>query len=179
MAVNMEREGGSRGATAARLILGAAIAAGLTWLGLALVFPYRVGPRQPIPFSHRIHAGVREISCVFCHDGVDRSPVAGMPEVSKCLLCHRVVLRDFAPIRDLRGFYDRREPIPWARVYRLMDYEHFNHEMHLAHGLDCRECHGDVKAMDRITPPYVVDMGFCVNCHRKHQATVDCTICHY
>ena len=151
----------------------------LGWLAYRVAYPYAVGPEQPLPFSHRIHAGVREISCLFCHNGADRSPVAGMPEVEKCLLCHNVIIKDFEPIQRLRGYYNRGEPIPWVRVYQLPEYEHFNHEMHLAKGVDCSECHGDVKAMDRIITAYTIDMGFCVDCHRRKQAPVDCTVCHY
>lgn len=116
---------------------------------------------------------------MFCHNGAERSPVAGMPEEEKCLLCHNVIIRDFGPVRQLHDYYRRGEPIPWVRVYQLPEYEHFNHEMHLAKGVDCSECHGDVKAMDRVIVPYTIDMGFCVDCHRQHDAPVDCSICHY
>ena len=27
----------------------------------------KIGPEQPIPFSHRLHAGIKEIQCQFCH----------------------------------------------------------------------------------------------------------------
>lgn len=141
--------------------------------------PYPAGPGQPIPISHRIHAGVRGISCLFCHDGADRSPNAGMPEVRKCLLCHNVIIKDFQPIRDLRAYFDRSQPIPWQRIYTLPDYAHFSHEMHLAGGIDCGECHGDVKNMDRIVQAMPMEMGFCIDCHRKNDAPVLCTICHY
>ena len=115
------------------------------WLIHYGVYPYPVGPKQPLPFSHRIHAGVRQISCLFCHDSADRSKNAGMPEVRKCLLCHNVIITQFAPIRELHGYFDRGEPIPWRRVYLLADYEHFSHEMHLAAGVDCGQC----RAMSR------------------------------
>jgi hypothetical protein len=147
-----------------------------TWGAL---WPYPVGAAQPIPISHRIHAGVRGISCLFCHDGADRSPSAGMPEVRKCLLCHNVIAKDFEPIRALHGYFGRSQPIPWRRVYMLPDYAHFSHEMHLAGGVDCGECHGDVKSMDRIIEAMPMEMGFCVDCHRKNDAPVLCTTCHY
>ena len=151
----------------------------LILLGRRLIYPYPVGTKQPIPFSHRLHAGARQISCLFCHDGADRSRVAGTPEVSKCLLCHNVIIANFEPIRKLHGYYNRKEPIPWVRVNRLPDYVHFTHEMHLAAGIDCGHCHGNVKAMDRITPSLNLKMGFCVDCHKNLKATVDCYTCHY
>jgi hypothetical protein len=176
MAMTREKTAGRRGLAAAGGIV-IAVAA-LALIGYNLVFPYAVGPRQPLPFSHHIHAGVREISCLYCHDGADRSPVAGIPAVAKCELCHRVIIRDFPEIRQLRGYYERSEPIPWVRVNLLPDYGHFSHEMHLAKGIDCGQCHGDVKAMDRILPSYF-HMGFCIDCHRQNNASVDCVICHY
>jgi hypothetical protein len=66
-----------------------------------------------------------------------------------------------------------------VRVYRLPDHARFNHEIHLAAGVDCGECHGDVKAMDRIVQASPMEMGFCVECHRDEEAPVDCTVCHY
>lgn len=50
-------------------------------LGLVLAFLYGfygmpgrdLGPEQPIPFSHHVHAGVKQIQCQFCHPYVNRS----------------------------------------------------------------------------------------------------------
>jgi hypothetical protein len=56
----------------------------LFWTGLSiflvlgfLYFFYdspatRIRPEQPIPFSHRVHAGVKAIQCQFCHPYVGR-----------------------------------------------------------------------------------------------------------
>ena len=165
-----------------RWLLAAGAAIAVAFLVLFTVYalhPYEVGPAQPIPISHRIHAGVRGISCLFCHDGADRSQNAGMPEVRKCLLCHNVIITGFDPIRKLRGYFDRGEPVPWRRVYVLPDYVHFNHEMHLAGGIDCGECHCDVKRMDRIIQAMPIEMGFCIDCHKKNDAPVSCPTCHY
>ena len=163
----------------ARLEWAAAAVAVVLLTALAL-FPHRVGPEQPLPFSHLVHAGYKQISCLFCHDGADRSPVAGVPEVSKCLLCHDHIIPDFAPIQQLRGYSASRTPIPWKRVYQLSDYAFFNHEMHVRQGVDCGQCHGDVKAMDRILLNQKLEMGFCVDCHRReeYKVSVDCWLCH-
>ncbi len=155
------------------------IAVALLLSARAVIHPYPVGPEQPLPFSHRVHSGDRGISCFFCHHDADRSPKAGMPSVAKCLLCHNVIVRQLPPIQRLHGYYDRREPIPWVRVYRLPDHAHFNHELHLAAGVDCGKCHGDVKGMDRIVQVMPMEMGFCVDCHREEEAPVNCLTCHY
>jgi hypothetical protein len=163
----------------ARALGGALALALLLWWGESLVFPYRVGPAQPLPFSHHLHAGEREINCLFCHYTADQSPNAGMPTVDTCLLCHNVIVPDLAPIKELHDYASRREPIPWVRVYQLPDHVRFNHQVHLTAEVDCGECHGDVKKMDRILIPQPITMGFCVDCHRRKEARVDCSVCHY
>ena len=167
-----------RWSTLRSLIVAVTVVALLALLSRGLLFPYPVGPEQPLPFSHRIHAGVREISCLYCHDGADRSPVAGIPAVAKCELCHHVIIHQLPPLQKLHEYHAAGKPVPWVRVNLLPDYAHFNHEIHLAKGVDCGECHGDVKSMDRILPSYF-DMGFCIDCHRQRGGSVDCLTCHY
>lgn len=176
MAVSAERPRSGRWAV---ILLSIAAIIAAAWLIHYGAYPYPVGPEQPLPFSHHIHAGVRQISCLFCHDSADRSKNAGMPEVRKCLLCHNVIITAFEPIQRLHAYFDRKQPVPWARVYDLPDYAHFNHQMHLAGGIDCGQCHGDVKNMDRIIQAMPMEMGFCIDCHRKYDAPVSCTTCHY
>src|SRR6516165_9032566 len=48
-------------------------------------------PEQPIAFSHRLHAGDLQISCVYCHYGAERSRHAGVPAANICMTCHRFV----------------------------------------------------------------------------------------
>jgi hypothetical protein len=48
-------------------------------------------PLQPIAFSHQLHAGKLEISCLYCHFGAEKSPHAGYPAASVCMTCHRFV----------------------------------------------------------------------------------------
>src|SRR6202171_6832921 len=43
---------------------------------------------QPIPFSHRIHAGVNKIPCQYCHEYARRSTTSGVPPVQRCVGCH-------------------------------------------------------------------------------------------
>jgi hypothetical protein len=137
------------------------------------------GPAQPIPFSHRIHATTKQISCFFCHSYASRSSNPGIPSVDKCLLCHKVIATRFAPIHKIQLYDLREKGIPWVRVYQLPHFVHFTHQAHIAAGRDCGECHGDVKAMDRIRLPRTINMDFCTSCHRKNNASVDCVTCHY
>lgn len=48
-------------------------------------------PVQPIAFSHRVHAGEMQISCLYCHSGAEVSKHAGIPPESTCMDCHQFV----------------------------------------------------------------------------------------
>jgi hypothetical protein len=58
------------------------------------------------------------------------------------------------------------------------DHVYFPHMMHIRAGLVCSGCHGDVAAMERITRSVKLNMGWCLDCHRKHKASIDCWTCH-
>ena len=164
---------------------------GIVWLGiLALLFaamayfyysyPERnIGPRQPIYFSHRVHAGVKEIPCQFCHPGVERSAHAGIPPMDKCFFCHQYIIPQHPQIVEERKLFDRGEPVPWVRIYWVPDFVFFNHIPHIKWAkLDCSECHGEVQTLDRLLPVNF-EMGFCIGCHRKMGAQLDCWLaCH-
>ncbi len=143
------------------------------------LYPLRsIGPEQPIYFSHRVHAGVKEINCRFCHPFVERSPHAGIPEVSKCFFCHQYIIPQHPQILKERWHLETKTPVPWVRIYYVPDHVKFNHQRHIKTGIDCVECHGDVKKMDRLVP---VDfkMGFCIGCHKRYNAQLDCWLaCH-
>ncbi len=144
----------------------------------ALYYQPHVGPEQPIPFSHRIHAGVKKIGCVVCHRDVANSPQAGMPPLQTCMLCHEHIITEFPPIRKLRQQYEEKTPVEWVRVYNLQQFVFFDHQVHVQRGIDCSHCHGDVKAMDRVYQANLFNMGFCIRCHRQNEATHDCFTCH-
>jgi hypothetical protein len=146
---------------------------------LAASYPWSLGPKQPIPFSHRVHAGTKQIGCLFCHPGALKTPVPGLPPLETCMLCHSRIIIHYPEIEKVRRHYVEKDPIWWVRVTSIPDYAHFDHSMHLAAGFDCSRCHGDVKAMDRIVLPQKIIMGFCINCHRKEGASHDCFVCHY
>ncbi|OHB64042.1 MAG: cytochrome C [Planctomycetes bacterium RBG_13_60_9] len=145
----------------------------------AFYYPGDIGAEQPIPFSHRVHAGDKQIGCLLCHPGAFTTAVAGLPPVETCMLCHSRIIIHYPQIERVRRHYEQGEPIWWVRVSNLPDLTHFDHSMHLISGVDCGRCHGDIKAMDRIVLPQKFDMGFCIQCHRENNATHDCFACHY
>lgn len=142
-------------------------------------FGYRkMGPGQPIPFSHRVHVHIKRISCFICHPGAMDSERAGVPPLETCMLCHSRVIVTYPYIRKLREHFFSGKPVMWRRVYSVPDFVYFDHSVHIHRGIDCGECHGNVPAMDRIVLYTKIKMGFCVNCHKKKGATRDCFTCH-
>ena len=137
-----------------------------------------IGPEQPIPFSHQVHAGVKDIQCQFCHPYVDRSTFPGIPPVEKCLYCHKYIIPKFPWIQKEHDYFNRGESIPWRKVNYIPEFVFFNHERHIRKEIACGECHGEVKNMDRLKEHRFL-MGFCVDCHNAKKANVDCWLaCH-
>ena len=141
---------------------------------------YKRPPDQPIAFSHRIHAGQLSLECTFCHESMDKSPFAGIPPVEKCMSCHATVATDRPEIIKLAGYWENQEPMEWVRVHRIRirKYVYFSHKRHVKAGLDCAQCHGEVKYMDKVRRVSSLEMGWCVSCHRENGASTDCLICH-
>ena len=125
------------------------------------------GPAQPIFFSHRRHAGVYQIDCLYCHSNTDVSPVAPIPALETCLGCHRVVKATSPEILKLRGYEQRGEPILWERIYKLYDFVQFNHSRHILASVGCEECHGKVEETDVLYQWPPLTMGWCLECHWK------------
>ena len=65
-----------------------------------------IGPEQPIPFSHRVHAGVKAIQCQFCHPYVGQSIFPGIPPVEKCLYCHNYIITNFPWIKKKHQYFN-------------------------------------------------------------------------
>ena len=137
-----------------------------------------IGPEQPIPFSHRIHAGVKEIQCAYCHPYVARSNHPGLPPVEKCLHCHKYIIIKHPWIQKVHGYYNTQTPTPWKKVNYLAEHVLFNHQRHINSDIECRECHLAVETMDRIKGAQF-QMGFCINCHQQKKANLGCWLaCH-
>lgn len=143
-------------------------------------FRNKQAPDQPIAFSHRIHVGTVGLDCQFCHETVDKSTFAGIPPVEKCMSCHTSVATDRPEIQKLTGYWEREEPMEWNRVnrIRIRDYVYFSHKRHVKAGLDCANCHGDMRYVDKVRRVKSLEMGWCVSCHEKNGASTDCLTCH-
>lgn len=64
-------------------------------------------PKQPIFYSHKVHAGVNQINCLYCHSGAEKSRHALIPSSNVCMNCHKQVSEytgaDTHPLVDLEG----------------------------------------------------------------------------
>lgn len=136
-------------------------------------------PDQPLPFSHKLHAGERQIACAYCHSGARRSPSAVVPGLDTCMGCHKVVATDREPIKQLQQKWQNKEPIAWIKVHDLPDHVRFTHKPHILANMSCESCHGDVKSMEKLGQWAPLQMGWCVSCHKERQAPINCQTCHY
>ena len=138
-----------------------------------------MAPRQPIAFSHKIHAGQFQMNCQYCHSGARRGKAAMVPSVQTCMGCHQLVAATKPEVMKIRAAWDAKQPIRWTKMNVLPDFVYFNHQPHILKNIPCQRCHGPVETMSEIVPPInLADMSFCVRCHRENNASIDCWTCH-
>lgn len=129
-------------------------------------------PKQPIVFSHKIHAGQYEIDCKYCHTGVTKGKSATIPSVNVCMNCHNQIKSGTTTgeteIGKIVRAFNENKPIEWIRVHNLPDLAYFNHSQHVNVGnIECQTCHGPVQEMDVVRQQSLLTMGWCIDCHRK------------
>ncbi|MBL7749228.1 MAG: c-type cytochrome [Chitinophagaceae bacterium] len=153
-------------------------------------------PVQPIYYSHKVHAGINQINCQYCHSSVTESKHATIPSVNVCMNCHKAIntyekgpklydengdeINGTAEIEKLykyAGFDPKNaaawdpskaKPIEWVKIHNLPDHVYFNHSQHVKTGkVQCQSCHGEITQMDEVKQASELSMGWCVNCHRE------------
>ncbi len=125
-----------------------------TFVGATVVsyFGYRsdwwqhqnIPPHQPVLFSHHHHVTELKIDCRYCHGSVGKSSFAGMPATETCMSCHSGVFTDSPMLAPVIESYRTEKPLAWRRVYDLADYVYFDHSVHVANGIGCTSCHGEI-----------------------------------
>jgi hypothetical protein len=164
-------------------------------------------PEQPIQFPHKFHVEAG-IQCLYCHPGALRGPSPGLPTQNKCWGCHQQIAKTFAgeaispELTKLLEYVQNNEQIVWVPVAQVPDFVHFTHRPHIAAGLNCETCHGDMTKVDIAINPQVMNMGWCLTCHKnrtednssnnpnndpaisallqeKRTKLTDCGTCHY
>jgi mono/diheme cytochrome c family protein len=48
-------------------------------------------PEQPIFYSHKVHAGINQINCLYCHTGAEKGRHALIPSTNVCMNCHKQI----------------------------------------------------------------------------------------
>ncbi len=124
-------------------------------------------PEQPVPFSHKIHAGQLGMDCKYCHSQVDQSRYANIPATQTCMNCHnQVQVPNPENVEGVLESWETGEPIEWTRVHMLPDYAYFNHSAHVNVGVGCESCHGRIDRMEKVYQAEPLSMGWCLDCHR-------------
>lgn len=132
----------------------------------------RVGyePTQPVPFSHKIHAGQLGLDCRFCHSFGEISSHSNVPANQVCFNCHgtgKGNIRSASPkLAKVMEAEATGQPVPWVKVHKLPDYAYFNHSAHVNRGVSCVNCHGKVNEMEVVRQAESHSMGWCLDCHR-------------
>ncbi|HVI48900.1 MAG TPA: c-type cytochrome [Chitinophaga sp.] len=149
-------------------------------------------PEQPIFYSHKVHAGINQINCLYCHAGAEKSKHAMIPSENICMNCHKAIkeyagpelftaegkkvngtaeiakLYDYVGWDPEAGKYTKPgRPIEWTKIHNLPDHVYFNHSQHVVAGKQqCQTCHGAITEMDEVHQFADLSMGWCINCHR-------------
>jgi hypothetical protein len=155
-------------------------------------------PPQNIPlrFNHAKHVSMGTL-CTTCHADVATSDSAKdslLPTGQTCDGCHgsdhsqpSAVLAGteargqcaFCHLGYAAGDGNRVAPIDVPRPNM-----HFTHKKHLAKGMTCAACHGDVASQEVATRAQMPRMAGCLGCHQMpdsagaHTAKSACTTCH-
>jgi hypothetical protein len=122
---------------------------------------------QPVQFSHKHHSGDDGIDCRYCHTAVETSNSAGLPPTQTCMNCHSQIWSDSPYLEIVRASYRENKPIQWERVHDLPDYVYFNHSIHVAKGVGCSSCHGQIDDMPAVHQVNTLQMEWCLSCHRE------------
>ncbi|WP_291948788.1 c-type cytochrome [Chitinophaga sp.] len=149
-------------------------------------------PEQPIFYSHKVHAGINQINCLYCHAGAEKSKHAMIPSENICMNCHKAINSYSGPelftaegkkvdgTAEIHKLYDYvgwdpeaakytkpGRPIEWTKIHNLPDHVYFNHSQHVVAGKQqCQTCHGAITEMDEVHQFADLSMGWCINCHR-------------
>ncbi|MFY9530625.1 MAG: cytochrome c3 family protein [Candidatus Acidiferrales bacterium] len=156
---------------------GAFILAGLSYALYAIgESPYytdvNVAKPQPVPFSHKHHAGELGIDCRYCHTSVETSSFAGLPPTQTCMSCHSQIWVNSPMLEPVRASYRDDKSMEWTRVNALPDFVYFNHSIHVAKGIGCTTCHGPIAEMPLTWRANTLQMKWCLDCHRQPELYV-------
>jgi len=129
-------------------------------------------PKQPVPYSHALHAGKLGLDCRYCHSTVEYAAHAALPPTQTCMNCHQSIRAESPKLLPVRESYATGKPIEWIRVHDLPGFVYFNHSAHVRRGVGCVSCHGRVDKMDVVYQAQPLSMGWCLDCHRNPESSL-------
>jgi len=148
-------------------VVGASLVGAVWYFGSPRFTDVGYRPRQPVPYSHALHAGKLGLDCRYCHASVESARVANLPPTKVCMNCHQTVKRDSPLLEPVRQSMATGRPIRWVRVHNLPDYSYFDHGAHVRAGVGCVSCHGPIQTMEVVAQAEPLSMGWCLDCHRN------------
>ena len=131
-------------------------------------------PKQPIFFSHKVHAGINQINCLYCHAGAEKSRQAMIPSTNVCMNCHKQI-NEYTGDHKLVT-YEGKQVDGTAEIQKLYKYAGWNPNLKQYN----RDKDGNIKA----TPIEWVKVhnlpDFVYFNHSQHVAVgkVQCQTCH-
>ena len=129
-------------------------------------------PDQPVPFSHKHHAGELGLDCRYCHTTVEKSSFAGVPPTQTCMTCHSQIWTNSSMLEPVRLSYRTDKSIAWTRVNAVPQFVYFDHSIHINKGVGCTTCHGPIAQMPLTYRAQTLYMSFCIDCHRQPEKYV-------
>src|SRR5437879_2390892 len=76
-------------------------------------------PQQPVPFSHKAHAGTLKMRCKQCHPNPDPGESMTIAALSTCMQCHSAIKTDSPAIQKIAAFAKNDREMKWVRVYQI------------------------------------------------------------
>jgi NAD-dependent SIR2 family protein deacetylase len=135
---------------------------------------YKVGVpiEQPVPYSHQLHVGGLQMQCQYCHTYVEQGASASIPPIETCMSCHSQIAVDRPTLQPIRDSYANNIPVQWNKVYNVPGFVYFNHSIHVAKGVGCSTCHGNVANQAVVAKEQAMYMSWCLDCHRAPEKYV-------
>jgi len=79
-------------------------------------------PEQPIFYSHKVHAGINQINCQYCHSGAEKSRHAMIPSTNVCMNCHKQI-NEYTGAEEHPLYTAEGEKVDGtAEIQKLYDY---------------------------------------------------------
>ena len=86
-----------------------------------------------------------------------------MPPTQTCMNCHSQIWADSPYLEPVRASFRDNKPIEWERVHDLPEFAYFNHSIHVAKGVGCSTCHGQIDNMPAVYQENTLQMEWCLS----------------